>query len=356
MLSGLFLVSRLKSLLVNFGILLLSSALCFFLLELGLRLRELPKGVPFFHSVREYQDKELGWTGHAVFGNKDSSRKRIFFLGDSFTDGLGVPDDELYFSVAARSLGAEAFAYGGKGYGTLQEAEALRRYLSEIRPDLIVLQICVNDFLNNSWELERQSYLQNALLPRPYLKEDDSVELLFPRSYPKIRLFLDENSRLAHMFFSRMELSFFQMAKSTKGMSIEDQIIRTKGSLPEFQKAVQTTGRILDRMLKTSGKIPLVAFEADEIPPYHQFFAKLTEERNIPLFPQVASQIMDAEKKKLKMRLEDNVHWNAAGHRVAGLALAPVLEPYLQKEKPTEPSPIGSESESQVTPGLSPFR
>jgi alkylation response protein AidB-like acyl-CoA dehydrogenase len=39
--------------------------------------------------------------------------------------------------------------YGGHGYGTLQEYLVIDKYIDEIKPDLILLQVCSNDFTNN---------------------------------------------------------------------------------------------------------------------------------------------------------------------------------------------------------------
>jgi hypothetical protein len=56
--------------------------------------------------------------------------------------------------VLGRALGAESFAYGVMGYGTLQQYMILDRYLDEIQPGLIILQMCSNDLINNSLSVE----------------------------------------------------------------------------------------------------------------------------------------------------------------------------------------------------------
>src|SRR5205085_1716107 len=90
-------------------------------LEAGLRVRQRFNGIPLLQSAGEYSDSEFGWKGTFVSGDISTQKPKILFVGDSFTDGLGVPPDAMYFRVAAKLLGIEAFAYGGKGYGTLQE-------------------------------------------------------------------------------------------------------------------------------------------------------------------------------------------------------------------------------------------
>ena len=74
-----------------------------------------------------------------------------------------------------RLLDVEVFMYAGPGYGTLQEYLALDRYLPEVRPDLVLVQLCRNDAVNNLWALERSSYLNNNLMVRPYLEGERIV-------------------------------------------------------------------------------------------------------------------------------------------------------------------------------------
>lgn len=314
-----------KAVFTNAGLVLASCFFCFFLLEAGLRLRQTRQGIPFFESSADFVDPVLGWKGRLVETPAIERRPRILFLGDSFTDGLGVPDDKLYFSVAARALGVNAAAYGGKGYGTLQEALALKELRPKLRPDLIIVQLCANDFLNNSWELETQSYMQNALLPRPYLIGGE-MEVLYPRSFPALRVALDSHSRLFHVAFMRGEIYLHGLAMKKRLVSIEDKIVGSKGELPEFRRAVETTGEIFGMLLNEAKGVPILAFESDEIPPYHPAFAGLAAERGIQLFGGVSSAIMDAEKARRKVRQADNVHWNEEGHAIAGSVLAEEIQ------------------------------
>jgi len=151
-------------------------------LETGVRLKQLvSRGVPVSVEPRDAWDEELGWTGtEHHLGPRDGPLTLV--IGDSFTEGLGLKSEELWFAeVAAAQPTSRLIAYGGLGYGTLQELMVLRRYLGEgNEPRLVVLQLCSNDIINNSFELESQSYLQRPPGPRPYLS-DSGIALRFPR-------------------------------------------------------------------------------------------------------------------------------------------------------------------------------
>ena len=108
-----------KSVFQNIFLVFFSTLLCFLMLEVGLRLWQQRKGTPFFRTSNEFADATLGWKGKEVHIPSLSNGKKILVLGDSFTDGLGVPDDKLYFALLAKKFDAEVLAYGGKGFGNL---------------------------------------------------------------------------------------------------------------------------------------------------------------------------------------------------------------------------------------------
>ena len=59
--------------------------------------------------------------GFRVFGDPHSKKQKIFFIGDSQTQSRKVSDGDTYFEFVGRQTDSEIFAYGGGGYGSLQE-------------------------------------------------------------------------------------------------------------------------------------------------------------------------------------------------------------------------------------------
>ena len=107
---------------VNVGILLTTIMLLFLAGEVAGRIyHRVVYGIPLRVPMTVYLDRGLGWGGKQAFWNPDTSRFKILVVGDSFTHGLEVPKDQMYYSALGRALNAEIFAYGGGGYGTLQE-------------------------------------------------------------------------------------------------------------------------------------------------------------------------------------------------------------------------------------------
>ena len=42
--------------------------------------------------------------------------KKVCFLGDSITDGIGVTKDTVYWSLLSKELGMKAYGYGLNGH------------------------------------------------------------------------------------------------------------------------------------------------------------------------------------------------------------------------------------------------
>ena len=76
---------------------------------------------------------------------------RVLCLGDSFTWGEGVGDDETYPKVLERELaGAEAINAGVSAWGTAQELLWLEREGFGYSPDVVTLGFYLNDFADNA--------------------------------------------------------------------------------------------------------------------------------------------------------------------------------------------------------------
>ena len=81
---------------------------------------------------------------------KDPQRRRIAFLGDSFTWGMGVRENERFSNVLQQSVSQfESLNFGVPGYGTDQSLLVWENVASRYRPDVVVLTIYQNDYVDN---------------------------------------------------------------------------------------------------------------------------------------------------------------------------------------------------------------
>jgi hypothetical protein len=125
---------RQKKLFQNLFIITLALFILCFISEITFRLYFYFRfDIPFLRRIDyKINDTLLGWKGKEATGDISTKKFRIFFVGDSFTDGCGVKTEHVYFSIIKKNLDAEVFAYGGKGYGTLQEYLVIDSYINRI--------------------------------------------------------------------------------------------------------------------------------------------------------------------------------------------------------------------------------
>ncbi|MBU2540512.1 MAG: SGNH/GDSL hydrolase family protein [Candidatus Omnitrophica bacterium] len=307
------------------------SLVCLTLLFLFLTLEVIVRTYYFFQGehkfymlVESFYDSKLGWKGKQIFGDPESEKYKIFFIGDSFTHGCVLSEEHMYYTVLADSLDAEIFAYGAGGYGTLQEYLILDKFFDEIKPDLVMLQVCDNDFVNNSWELESRSFYNNHLMMRPYLREG-KIEYRFPRSLGNIRVFLCLHSNLFYLSFNRIDRILAILAKKGLLHSVEEDISKKELDFVPFKRAVFTTNSIIAKMKQRVGNTPIVAFSVDNRQPYFKHFRRIFKKNNIEFIEAVPKLIGESEEKGLGLRLEEPSpfagHFNGLGNRICAETL-----------------------------------
>jgi hypothetical protein len=267
--------------------------------------------------------------GFRMFGDLHANpRKKILFIGDSYTHAHQVSNDKTYYGILAHDLPMEVFAYGVDGYGTLQEYLVIDRYLDLIQPDILVLQYCSNDFINNAYELEVKSVANNNGMRRPYLTSDNEIVYALPKQYPRIRHFANASSRFMYSLFQRIDA-----LKVSKGESVEARISKQGTAYPAFKQSVRITNQVLKLLRqRVPATTAIYAFGADDSQPYSQEFKHLALSNGIQFIEGVPQAVRKADKSRFAARAPDHFHWNELGHKI----VAETLRPYLlvESEKP----------------------
>lgn len=263
--------------------------------------------------------------GFRIFGNpQEKNKKKVFFLGDSYTHALEVSNDKTYYGLLGNALPMELFAFGGGGYGTLQEYMILDKYVDEIKPDIVVIQFCHNDFINNDYELELRSNRNNNGLRRPYLTKNGIIYKV-PKNYADIRDEINKHSLFLYYLISRID-----KIKAEHTRSVEE-IIENKGvAYPFFNESVDTTEQILKKIkLRAPSSTRVYVFSVDDKYPYYDELKKISERSGINFIDGVPQAVRAAEQKGITTRFEDGAHWNETGHKIA----ADVLQAYFKANR-----------------------
>ncbi len=265
--------------------------------------------------------------GFRMFGDLRSGRPRMFIVGDSFTHAVDASGADTFFGVLRKELPVEIFAYGGGGYGTLQEYLILDRHVDLIRPDMVVVQFSGNDFANNSVELERRSTDNNSRF-RPYLMPDGSVRHAYPARngisafLAPLRTWLASHLRIMNEVFRAVDVLEARLLPLIGFRHIEPVIQSRSGDVPAFRESVKITEEIFRRIVRRSGGARVFAFAVYDDEPYYSAFLSAARAAGITVIETVPGAIRREEARGACLRAMDRSHWSPAGHRVVGDALA----------------------------------
>lgn len=256
--------------------------------------------------------------GFKRWGNVDTGKTRVLIVGDSFTEMNWVSNGEEWYSWLEREFpNAELFVFGAGGYGTLQEFMVIDDYLDRIKPDLIVLQFCGNDFQNNLYRYDLATFPFNNHGPRPYLEGDEIVWRL-PLPFAGLRTYSFAADRLLGIYD---EVAWRRATENLEAYKRENQ--KYLRSLPQIFEADSTavTHKILNRLKKRAGDIPIHVMsnnnDGEAISRGHGFpFISMKE-------------IDEREKQGQSVKIPNNGHWNRLGNRLAGERMVEFLRPAL---------------------------
>lgn len=97
---------------------------------------------------------------------KPAGWRRIVALGDSFTWGYGVGDDEIYTSKLEATLSkTEVINLGVTAYGLTQEIGYYKREGSRYAPDVVLLGFCLNDIYRASPQVRPRREVAGDAVP-----------------------------------------------------------------------------------------------------------------------------------------------------------------------------------------------
>ncbi len=113
--------------------------------------------VPGWRGRHRHHDFDVAYTvgPHGFRGPPPAAHgagRRIALVGDSFTFGLGVGDEDTIARRLAGELpeGDEVLNFGVPGYSTDQEVLLVERAVLPLHPDVVILLVClINDVFDN---------------------------------------------------------------------------------------------------------------------------------------------------------------------------------------------------------------
>ncbi|HZM49225.1 MAG TPA: GDSL-type esterase/lipase family protein [Vicinamibacteria bacterium] len=148
-----------------------------------------PYAVERRYSTQQFRSPEIGPHRPGVV--------RVAVIGDSFTEGMGVKEEDTYARVLHRLLntGAEAghwevFNCGRRGYDFPAIRDLFESVLA-LEPDVVIYGMVLNDAVRAEAFQARQAYLNDWILDRGRMFRDDDERRLGPLDFRLFALVRD---------------------------------------------------------------------------------------------------------------------------------------------------------------------
>ncbi len=293
---------------------------------------------------------------------------RIALLGDSYTEAMQVPTEQIYGASLERELSdcpslagrqVEAMNFGVSGFSTAQELLVLRHKASPYDPDLVLLALYTeNDIRGNLRELAGKTNIPYFIMNDGRLVLDNSFHHtteFWLQHFPLSAEAFDVSRVLQVLRQGKYRLQSFleEMAQQEKMKGWEDPALRLDLLVyldqpdPSWENAWKITERLIVQMKREvedgGRRFLLVSLSnPDQVHPDVQHRQALARQLGVPdlLYPDRRIQALAkregiellslaeplatyAERQGVFLHGFQNTelgkgHWNAAGHGLAG--------------------------------------
>jgi len=257
--------------------------------------------------------------GFRMFGNPQSNKLKIFFVGDSFTEAFQVSNNKTYYAFVKEGIrDVEVFAYGEGGYSTLQEFMILDEFLDLIKPNIIVLQFYEDNFFRNDYKLDRMKAFYNTGMARPFLDLEGRISYRYP-TYDNLFIVLPSkiSGNLRLLKIINQQLSFFINIMLRR--TVYDEISQLGEANEEFRHSVEITKLIMSMIKRRAGEIPVYLFCITDRQPYYDTIKNICRSVGIHFIDGVPQGLNQFENEKRYItRANDREHLNELGNRIIG--------------------------------------
>ncbi|MFH0958460.1 MAG: GDSL-type esterase/lipase family protein [Pseudomonadota bacterium] len=339
---------KIGQILINFALVLASTAIVIIFFELGLRaLGYSPSYFSPWAANLWKNDPYLGWINaegqqgffeHPQFRvsvninskslrdiehspEKSKQTKRVLILGDSFVWGFGVEAEQRFSNIIQKEVSSttnkvEVINAGVSGWSTDQELLWLEKYGLSYNPDLVILLFYQNDLEDNLRLMVNNFYRK----PRFVLKDDGEL-ILTGTPCPHASRFL---LTLKYLRNHSSIVALLGNLTYRSGLNIGNLIFGNANVTRETDKEIRLSLTLLLRMnnILSQKGIPFVLVTYCEGDRSCAALSSLAKENDIILLnvDKLEGYSRDV------MTIKGDGHWNAVGHSFVGKALAEFLQ------------------------------
>lgn len=261
----------------------------------------LKKNSVYQHKNLEFNNKIIV-NGMGLRDDADALKSpEIICLGDSYTMGWGVDQQQSFPKLLQQSTGMKVLNAGISSYGTVRELMMLQR-LDTTALKYLVIQYCYNDWSENKAFLDSGRYIPSG--------SQQALDRTF-RSY-----------RFARTYFP------FKYTLTLLRMAVRNQLIKQRTgkeplawvrSLDYVQPAAKAFVQILARSKVDFNKTKIILIDTNRYPAYeHHWLEAVQQELQSPAYPGAMRQniriVPFPELNQQRYFYPLDNHLNAAGH------------------------------------------
>lgn len=293
--------------------------------------------VPFPEGSYIVRTNQKGFRSDGEFESPQGDRPRIVVLGDSFTAGDGVRNDQRFSEIAGEKQGAEVFNFGLAGSGTDQQVLIYEKFAQDIECDLVVLNVWVENIRRNIVSgrptLDRITG-KTVMAPKPYFDLADGELKLCNVPVPLERPEVEEKQEEGGL------RGLVRMARKAvkEGLSPLESVMGRpiRESFPEYEDPEgypwQLMKALIQRLHRSCGDTPLLVVPIptdkhhgyrNSVPPFQERFDELRDEANGLHVANLMGDLTGLAKEDLDdLFFKQDPHFSVSGNQVVGGWLA----------------------------------
>ena len=257
--------------------------------------------------------------GFKRWADPGTKKRKIFILGDSFTELICVSTGEEWYSYLEDKFSeSEFFVYGARGFSSLQEFMVLSDYIGIIKPDMIILQFCYNDFVDNLRGLGLKWYPFNNHGVRPYLENGKIVyRLSVPFCWLREHSFTADLLLYAYdWIMQKLQSGDFCAVTKKRDFLLKNAAKMDKEMQRLNNEAFIVTGEIMDMIKRKTDNIPVYFMDVSE--PDDAGGKYVCERAGFKYIPGFMEYLTSKEREGFCVIMPGDRHWNALGNKFVG--------------------------------------
>jgi len=274
-----------------------------------------------FGEQAHVRQNQYGHRGQAHPITKNPKKYRILVVGDSFTEGIHVGENDLFTDLLERNNSSmEVINAGVGGYGTVQEYLYLETAGLKHNPDLVLLMVFENDLADNCLSA------YPGFGPRPYaVRNGQSVQIVRypdPREFLKYALpvpFANALNRHSYLFYFLNDNVYYRL-RAAHMRELQKADLKRTDECGRYDVMFSMINQIVQLLAAHKVRLALVLIPTREqvrqgdvstLQPIIDY----CEREGIAYLSLLQRLRMDMD--KAPPYFPRDIHWTRAGHRLA---------------------------------------